>query len=762
MKTVNILIAAAALGIICGLCSGAEPGPMPAERILIKDASIYDCGLINFEEIVFVKRIKYNSNHYYTDYINSQFMPGGNICILNLKTGKVREVVKGLDGGVFGRFDLSFDATRIVFAWKKAKDDGYRIYECNIDGSGLRQLTFPPANEKFLQKNFRVTGHYHHGTDDMHPCYLPDGGIAFISTRCQFGILCDGPDDFTTTVIYRMDGDGRNMEKLTNSSVSEASPTVLPDGRIMYTRWEYVDKGAVSVKCLWAMKPDGSASSEIYANDISLPPTFIYGRPIPEANNKYVVLGTPHCPQNAVGTVIRLDMNKNIRTREPMTYLTPYIDIRSEPGFHYRTDITEDKWSRRLEVGPVFKDPFPLSEKYFLVSANLDKNWRHPTNWSLNLLNENGKVIEFYRDKNIGSFMPMPLNPRHVPPVLSMLHDETLAKQNTAQCIVTNIYHGMENTPIGSIKHLRILEQMPRPWAAQRRWGGDVYDQQHATITKDTHLGLKVLHGIVPVEADGSAYFTVPADKNIIMQALDENYMAVQTERTYVNYRPGEVRSCIGCHETSDNASPPDKKSTALALRRSANKPMPQPGDKNPGRPLDYFIDVQPVWDKHCVSCHNDQKPNGLNLSGELTNMFNVSYENLVPERRKQPRHYGGLLGPVIGENHPKTGNVHYLPARSMGSHASLLVALCTKGKTRYSDTAGQEKLCRLLPLHKDVDLSKEELLKITTWVDTNCQYYGTYYGRKNLKYKEHPNFRPVATLESATSYTAPLPEDKR
>ena len=47
----------------------------------------------------------------------------------------------------------------------------------------------------------------------MQPCYLPDGGIAFISTRCQYGILCDGPDDFTTTVLYRMDADGRNLRQ---------------------------------------------------------------------------------------------------------------------------------------------------------------------------------------------------------------------------------------------------------------------------------------------------------------------------------------------------------------------------------------------------------------------------------------------------------------------------------------------------------------------------------------------------------------------
>jgi len=760
-KIMTSIFVVSLIAAICGICTAGQPGPMPLERILIKDGNIYECGLIDFDEVVFVKRIKYNSNHYYTDFINSAFMPGGNICILNLKTGKVREVIKGLDGGVFGRFDLSFDAKKIVFAWKRAKDEGYRIYECNIDTGGLKQLTFPPDNEKLLQQNYRVTEHYHHGTDDMNPCYLPDGGIAFISTRCQFGILCDGPDDFTTTVIYRMDGDGSNMQKLSNSSVSEASPVVLPDGRIMYTRWEYVDKGVVSVKCLWAMRPDGYGTSEIYANDISLPPTFIYGRAVPDKISMYVVLGTPHCPQNAVGTVIRLDMKKDIRTREPMTYITPYVDIRAEGGFHHRTDLDEDKW-RRFDVGPVFKDPYPLSDKYFLVSANLDKHWRDPVNWALYLLNEKGKVIEFYRDEKIGSFMPIPLKPRKRPPTLPKIRNEALAKQNLAKCILTDVYHGMEDTLRGSIKYIRILEQMPRPWAAQRRWDGDCYDQQHATITKDSHLGLKVLHGIVPVEADGSACFTVPADRNIFFQVLDENYMAVQTERTYVNYRPGEVRSCLGCHEKPNEVSIHNR-NAPMALQRKPSRPTAQPGDKEAARPLDYFVDVQPIWDKHCIGCHSgSDAPNGLDLSGTLTTVFNVSYENLIPERRKNPRHNPKVLGPVIGENHPKTGNVHYLPARSLGSHASLLVAMLSRPRTRFADKDQQEKLKKLLQQHKDIKLAPEELLKVTTWVDTNGQYYGSYYGRKNLKYKDHPNFRPIPTFAMATSYTTPLPEDKR
>ena len=102
----------------------------------------------DFTRIVFVKRTNLQSNHYYTDYINGGFEPGGNLCILDLETGTAREVVSELKGGVFGRFDLSFDAKTVVFAWKKSAGEGYRIYECGIDGSGLRQLTSPPRKKR--------------------------------------------------------------------------------------------------------------------------------------------------------------------------------------------------------------------------------------------------------------------------------------------------------------------------------------------------------------------------------------------------------------------------------------------------------------------------------------------------------------------------------------------------------------------------------------------------------------------------------------
>jgi hypothetical protein len=715
------------------------------------------------EKVLFVKRLTYTANHYYTEFINSAWLPGGNLCVLDLKTREVRELVPELAGGVFERYDVSFDARRVAFAWKKGPQDGYRIYEVNADGSGLRQLTFPPADEAELERKYRVDPGYHHGTDDLCPCYLPDGGIVFVSTRCQCGILCDGADNLTTTVLYRMDGDGKGLTKLSNSSVSETGPSMLPDGRVLYTRWEYVDKGAVSVKGLWAMRPDGTAAVEVYGNDIALPPTLNFGRPIPGVAQGYVVMGVPHYPQNNVGTVIRLDLSKPIRTREPMTWMTPYVDVRGEGGFDFEGQ--GGVWAKDAEgKGPLFADAYPLSAALFLVAHKpAGPRWNDAKGYGLYLLDERGAVCEFYRDPAISCWRPMPLRPRPVPPVPSSPVNRELAERNEAVCMVADVYHGLAGVPRGAVKYLRVLEQVPRPWAAQHKGNSDEYDQQHIVISKDTHLGLKVQHGLVPVEADGSAHFIVPADANIFLQALDKDCLAVQTERTFVNYRPGEVRACIGCHETPESAM---KQGGAVrenrqAFSRAPSRPGPQPGEARGQRPLHYAYDVQPLFDRHCVSCHGNAEKlaGGLDLTRTPTRKFSVSYESLVPERRKgKDNRDRGLLGLVVGENHPKTGNVEYLPAYSLGAHTSVLAAMLSRGRITLADAAQRARAERLAKGHAETvaKVAPEEFLRLANWIDTNCQFYGSYWGRRDLSHKDKPDFRRSPTFEEARNRCAP------
>jgi cytochrome c553 len=299
---------------------------------------------------------------------------------------------------------------------------------------------------------------------------------------------------------------------------------------------------------------------------------------------------------------------------------------------------------------------------------------------------------------------------------------------------VSDVYRGLDGVERGTIKYLRVNEHVPRPWASRRFWEGDVFDQQHSVVSCKTHLGLKIQHGIVPVEEDGSAHFLVEADKNIFFQALDKDYVEVQRERTFVNFRPGEVRSCVGCHERPKDNNRAAKTDLPMALGREPKLPGPQPGETSGARPLSYEVDVQPVWDRHCVRCHGPEKKDGdLDLSGERTALFCRSYENLISRK----------LVSIIGENHPKAGNAHYLPPYSLGTYASKLYEYLGKD-------------------HFEVNLSQEERIRVTTWIDSNGQYYGSYYGRKNLAHADHPNFRPNLTFEQSHANAPPLPDDQR
>ena len=680
--------------------------------------------LLDFDKLLFVRRYTYQSTHYYTDYIDGCEHFGGNLCVLSPADGKVTELAPELEGGIFGRFDLSFDGRRVIFGYKRALGQGFRIWEVGVDGKGLHQLTFDPPDEQQRIEKYRHRDMaqwagrplvYTHHTDDMHPCYLPDGGICFVSTRCERGILCDGPDVFTTTTLYRMDGDGRRMEVLSDSPVSEASPSVMNDGRVLYTRWEYVDKADVVIKCLWAMRPDGTGSVEIFGNDITFPDTMLHGRAIPGYNNLFVVIGAPHMPAG-VGTVIRLDINYPIRTREPMTYITPDVDVRTEFGWFHNRD---GRWVGDTD-GPLYTDAMPLSDKFFLVSCNPDKPVKEVDAYGLYLLDEWGNRVPIHRDGQMSCWQPTPLRPRPKPPVVPPVRP---GESQPATLVMSDVYRGLGDVPRGTIKYLRVLETVPRPWAARKYWDGDSAYQQHAVVSLNGSLHVKRLWGIVPVEEDGSAHFEVPADKNLFLQALDENFMEVQRMRTFINLRPGESRSCIGCHEMRQWA-PANR--LPLAARRPPRRLAPQPGETAP-RPIHYVTDVQPILDRHCVRCHNAQKPEGeLVLTGELTALFNRSYEELL---RKD-------LVQVFHENQPKTGDASPIPAYSLGSHRSRLIEVIHEGHEGHEEKG-----------YEGVELSREEFIRLVTWIDANSPYYGSYFGRRNLQYKEHPDFRPVPGL---------------
>ncbi len=701
---------------------------------------------LGFEEIVFVKRKPYSSDHNYSVVNNGtsadRFLAENGVYVYNLRTSETRPVITAADlpggVGVIGKLSLSFDAKKVIFDYRKDTASGFRVWEVNIDGTGLRQLTFPPADEAEKVARYGRAGFH---TDDMHPNYLPDGGIVFTSSRCEHGILCFGQPEVVSVVLHRMDADGGNMAQLTQSPVSEFSPVILDDGRIMYHRWEYVDKGARVGKTFWAMNPDGSKSEELFGLSDSEYATgaFMYPQPVPGDHPMIVCAVGPHYPQgNSVGPIKLIDLSKDNRTAAPLTNITPDVEVHSSQGGWVFAGSDFKALSNDGIGGPLYTHPYPISASQFLVSHKEDESIHYMTAgaYGIYMIDTAGNKALIYEDEDatVSCWHPTPVLAREVPNEIHSSRLAALQKKDQALCIVANVYEGMEGVEPGSVKYLRINEAVPQYWDTKRLWTPNYHSAQWPAA-----LWPRVQWGIVPVEQDGSAHFIVPADRNIFFQALDENYMEVQRERTYVNYRPGETRTCIGCHERSGKTPRPSANDTPLALQRPPSIPGPQPGETDPHQVIHYPADIQPIFDAKCVSCHDDSEPDGnLNLTGTITARHNVSFEQIL---------HKGLAGPIIAEFVTHTGGDHaninggYLPPKSLGSHTSGLIS--TIRTTDAKDPHYQL-------------LSQAELLKIIRWVDTNYQFYGTYYGRHHSAHQSHPDFRRTPTFEEAISPRAP------
>ena len=657
-----------------------------------------------FDELIFVQRNTYQSSHIYTDFYDGSGLMGGNLCILApvQPDGKVTELVPELSGGVIGRFDLSFDAETIVFSCKPAPNKGYRIFEVGRDGKRLRQLTHDEPDEALMHAR------YGHGYDDLDPCYLPNGDIVFTSTRSKRAVLCT--PNFTATALHVMDRDGNRIRCISGNTINEFTPTIMHDGRVLYTRWEYVDKGAGDVQSLWCVRSDGSAAAHVFGNNLARPSAMMDARQIP-GSNRIVAIGAPHMPL-AVGSVLLIDTRVSQRFATGMTNLTPEIGLPSHAGWEHP------------EAG-FYSTPYPISEDLFLVSFCPGTNHYNERGYGIYLLNGSGKRQLVYQDARYSCFHAMPLRPRRIPLVISSA--EQLAATPAGgdspaegSLFMEDVYAGMTGVEPGRVKYLRVMEDVPKPWDAS--WispeQGDSIGLQHPAVSLDGHYAVKKVHGVVPVHEDGSALFSVPAGKNLYFQALDEDYMELQRMRTFVNLAPGERRSCVGCHESRKSAALP-RSAAPLPLRQDPRRPKPQPGDTGP-RTVHYPTDVQPILDKHCVSCHGPETPPAkLDLSGELTTLFNRSYENLIRLN---------LVNKI-----DVTPRDNFIPAEeplTFGSHRSRMIEqIRRKGSP-----------CNVV-------LSREEFVRLVTWIDANAPYYGLYEGKRNLKWKDAGDFRPCPSV---------------
>jgi len=531
------------------------------------------------EAILFVKHHPYRPTHIYTEY-RAAFRPGGGIYLLQ-PDGSVERIFDGSDG-VCRDPDMSYDADKILFSYRGSEDDSFHIYEIGLDRSSLRQLTEGPYN-------------------DMYPTFLPDGRIVFVSTRGNSRVFCN-PTEAATLCI--MDSNGGDLRRLSANNLNEFSPSVLPDGRILFTRWEYQDKGAALNQSLWAVRPDGTMLCHVFGNTIAGPMSYLGARCVPGTGEIVATLG-PHLGDHVgpIGLIARSAGDKNPEAIRNLTpdYLTFPIDFpRGEASFY-------GNYHRIFG----YRDPYPLLSDWFLASYGPTGHFR------LCLLHRDGVRVELLEDPEISCFQPIPLRPRPRPPVITP-HQPPAASHATV--LLQDVYQGLEPTVHrGEVKHVRVVEEVRHDLtplcggtcASRLEFSRRNFDTVHGMQGRGplpSYVVKRVL-GIAPVEADGSACFHVPADTPIYFQVLDEHLHELQRMRSVVYLRAGETQGCIGCHESRRSAPRPAALPLALAQPPRQLKP-PDFGLRS----FDYL--------QHCL--HEDkmlaQARSGYSAATELAN----------------------------------------------------------------------------------------------------------------------------------------------
>ena len=448
------------------------------------------------KQILYIEREQYAPDHHNTATLfqkgeinESSFFPGGAMRIFDVNTGNTTTLIE-LKDGVVRDPELSFDGKKIIFSMRKNKDDFYHIYEINTDGSGLKQLTFAE------------------GVSDIDPLYLPDGGILFSSTRqpkycmCNRHIMCN---------LYRMEADGANITQIGVSTLFEGHSTLLSDGRILYDRWEYVDRNFGDAQGLWTVNPDGTKHSIYYGNNTQSPGGVIDGRQIPGTDQVICIFGS--CHDRPWGALAIIDRKKGVDGVEPVVQIWPEESRKLVD----KGDLDSFKW-----IEYFFEDPYPLNKNFFLTSRTI---WAKPGGWmhvdsksGIYLVGRDG-TQELIVEGNRSLFDPMIIEPRPKPHTIPSNRNYTDKK---GTFYVQNVYHGthMKGVEPGTAKYLRVIESPEKRTWTKSGWGGQ--GEQAPAVNWHSFENKRIL-GEVPVEEDGSVNFEVPSGTFVFFQLLDKD-----------------------------------------------------------------------------------------------------------------------------------------------------------------------------------------------------------------------------------------------
>jgi hypothetical protein len=486
--------------------------------------------------------------------------------------------------------------------------------------------------------------------------------------------------------------DGSAPRVISFHETHEWDPAVLNDGRVVYTRWDYVDRHAVHYQQLWTVRPDGTSVAAFYGNNTLNPVGVWEAQSVPDSNLVMATAAAHHAM--TAGSIILLDVSRGIDGLKPITRLTPdalFPESEARVQRWHATAGIEEAPAEPVEQqrwpGHCYRTPFPLSQDYFLAAYSYDaligEPHANPANmFGLYLIDRFGNKELLYRDPSIGSLWPMPLRARRRPPIYASIAEQETSPEGTF--FLQNVYESWPPIPRENrIPQLRIIQVLPKT-------------TPHANTPKvglaNASPGKQVL-GTVPVEKDGSAYFRAPSGIPLAFQALDERGMAVQTMRSLTYLQPGEQAGCIGCHEYRTGT--PDTFSPALARTREPSRIKPGPEGS---KPFSFPLLVQPVLDRHCVSCHDEQRAEGgIVLRGTPAGAFSTSYNALAP-----------LVPFSEWKGTPQANSEPIAPPDRFGARASQLTDLLMEG-------------------HEGVTLTDDEWMRLVTWMDTNALFYGTF-----------------------------------
>ena len=519
--------------------------------------------------------------------------------------------------------------------------------------------------------------------DSYDACYLPDGRILFTSTACFVGVPCVYGSAHVAN-LYRMDGNGGNIRQVCFDQEHDWCPTVLNNGRVLYTRWEYTDTPHSNTRLLFHMNPDGTEQMEFVGSNSYWPNSFFYARPIPGHPSMVIAVIGGHHDHPRMGELVLFDPARGRQEASPAVQRIPGRGKRVEAII--RDGLTLESW-------PKFLHPFPLSDKYFLVSCKPAPE----AAWGIYLADVFDNLTPIAQLPDAALLEPIPLRQVPKPPVIP---DKVDLKRKDAVVVIQDIYagDGLRGVPRGTVKALRLFTYH----FAYQGMGGLL-----GVVGAEGPWDIKRVLGTVPVEADGSAYFLVPANTPISMQPLDGEGKAIQLMRSWMTAMPGEVVQCTGCHERQNTTPLPRR---ALALGRPASQIQPWHG---PLRGFSYAREVQPVIDRHCVSCHNPDwaaaqgKP-VCDLRGDvpLTNWSSVTPGNGGARAGKFSVGYNELQRWV--RRNGIEGDYHILTPMEFHADTTDLVQLLRQG-------------------HHGVQLDAEAWDRLITWIDLNCPYHGTW-----------------------------------